>query len=136
MKDNQLMTTRAKKAKSTASGAHERSARADATNWAERRTSQRHSVLLNATVRTDRVERQVRVCNVSAGGLMAKTDAPLETGAGILVLLRNCEPIWGSVAWFRRGAFGIAFDDPIDVDLVKVPGGWAQHAGFASTAFN
>lgn len=130
------MTNRAKKTKSTISEAHGRSAGADGANWAERRTSQRHSVLLNATVRTDRVERQVRVCNVSTGGLMAKTDAPLETGAGILVLLRNCEPIWGSIAWFRRGTFGVAFDDPIDVDQVKLPVGWTQYAGLASPIIN
>jgi hypothetical protein len=65
-------------------------------------------------------EREVRVRNISAGGLMA--EAPLRTPRGdpIEVHLKNIGWVSGKVAWVAESRFGIAFDYPIDPKMLSV----------------
>lgn len=65
-------------------------------------------------------EREVRVRNISAGGLMA--EAPLRTPRGdpIEVQLRNIGWVSGKVAWVAESRFGIAFDYPIDPKMLSM----------------
>ncbi len=65
-------------------------------------------------------EKEVRVRNISAGGLMA--EAPLRTPRGdpIEVQLRNIGWVSGKVAWVAESRFGIAFDYPIDPKMLSV----------------
>lgn len=65
-------------------------------------------------------EKEVRVRNISAGGLMA--EAPLRTPRGdpIEVHLRNIGWVSGKVAWVAESRFGIAFDYPIDPKMLAV----------------
>ena len=65
-------------------------------------------------------EREVRVRNISSGGLMA--EAPLRTPRGdpIEVQLRNIGWVSGKVAWVAESRFGIAFDYPIDPKMLSV----------------
>lgn len=65
-------------------------------------------------------EREVRVRNISSGGLMA--EAPLRTPRGdpLEVHLRNIGWVSGKVAWVAESRFGIAFDYPIDPKMLSV----------------
>lgn len=65
-------------------------------------------------------EREVRVRNISSGGLMA--EAPLRTPRGdpIEVQLRNIGWVSGKVAWVAESRFGISFDYPIDPKMLAV----------------
>lgn len=65
-------------------------------------------------------EREVRVRNISSGGLMA--EAPLRTPRGdpIEVHLRNIGWVSGKVAWVAESRFGIAFDYPIDPKMMSM----------------
>jgi PilZ domain len=65
-------------------------------------------------------EREVRVRNISSGGLMA--EAPLRTPRGdpIEVNLRNIGWVSGKVAWVAESRFGIAFDYPIDPKMMAM----------------
>lgn len=65
-------------------------------------------------------EREVRVRNISSGGLMA--EAPLRTPRGdpVEVHLRNIGWVSGKVAWVAESRFGIAFDYPIDPKMMSV----------------
>lgn len=76
----------------------------------------RDSLLLKANLRFPRTkdEGEVRIRNLSAGGLMA--EAPLRVARGELVEihLRSIGWITGHVAWVTEGRLGIAFDHPIN----------------------
>lgn len=65
-------------------------------------------------------EREVRVRNISSGGLMA--EAPLRTPRGdpLEVHLRNIGWVSGKVAWVAESRFGIAFDYPIDPKMMSM----------------
>lgn len=61
------------------------------------------------------------VRNLSAGGLMAQGDHPLELGKSVAVTLRNLGPVQGKVAWVESGRYGITFDREIDPQAVRAP---------------
>lgn len=87
-----------------------------------KRGQNRDSLFVKAVLRfpVGGEEREVRVRNISAGGLMA--EAPLRTPRGdtIEVHLRNIGWVTGKVAWVAESRFGIAFDYPIDPKLLSV----------------
>ena len=87
-----------------------------------KRGQNRDSLFVKAVLRfpVSGDEREVRVRNISSGGLMA--EAPLRTPRGdpIEVQLRNIGWISGKVAWVAESRFGIAFDYPIDPKLLAV----------------
>lgn len=76
----------------------------------------RESLLLLANLRVDGKDAtyRVRVRNLSAGGMMAESDAPVARGSRVDVELRGVGWVGGSVAWRQGNRFGIAFVDPID----------------------
>ena len=87
-----------------------------------KRGQNRDSLFVKAVLRfpVSGDEREVRVRNISAGGLMA--EAPLRTPRGdpIEVHLRNIGWVSGKVAWVTESRFGIAFDYPIDPKMLSV----------------
>ncbi len=80
------------------------------------RGQNRNSLLVKAMIRFPGSGEQgeVRVRNISAGGLMA--EAPIRAGRGevVEVQLKNIGWVTGKVAWIAESRFGIAFDLPID----------------------
>ncbi|MGB5485510.1 PilZ domain-containing protein [Parasphingorhabdus sp.] len=66
---------------------------------------------------------EVRIRNLSAGGLMAEAPVFAKRGDNVQIELRNIGRIAGHVAWVAQGRFGIAFDHPIDPKLARKPVG-------------
>jgi hypothetical protein len=80
------------------------------------RNEDRDSLFLKAVLRfpTSDVEGEVRIRNLSAGGLMAEAPVRVARGEKVEINLRSIGWISGSVAWVTEGRLGIAFDHPID----------------------
>ncbi len=66
---------------------------------------------------------EVRIRNLSSGGLMAEAPVLAKRGDKVQIELRNIGRITGSVAWVAQGRFGVAFDHPIDPKLARQPVG-------------
>ena len=66
---------------------------------------------------------QVRVRNLSAGGLMAEIANGLELGLQVEFDVRGIGWVPGKVAWSAAGRVGIAFDRVIDPMLARKPVG-------------
>lgn len=81
-----------------------------------KRGTGRDSLFLKAILRFNRSgnEGEVRIRNLSAGGLMAEAPVRVSRGEKVEVNLRTIGWISGSVAWVTEGRLGIAFDHPID----------------------
>jgi|TARA_R110000765_G_scaffold67829_2_gene131022 hypothetical protein len=69
---------------------------------------------------------EVRIRNLSAGGLMAEAPVLTKRGDNVQIELRNIGRITGYVAWVAQGRFGIAFDHPIDPKLARKPVGQSK----------
>jgi hypothetical protein len=93
------------------------------------REQNRNSLLVKAVYRfpTTGEQGEVRVRNISAGGLMA--EAPIRAGRGevVEVQLKNIGWISGKVAWIAESRFGIAFDLPIDPKATQHQAGSNAH---------
>lgn len=63
----------------------------------------------------------IRVRNLSEGGLMIDNAPPMATDASLVVELRNIGAVPGRVAWYTEGRAGIAFDVPIDPIKARKP---------------
>ena len=101
------------------------------------RTGQRDSLLLMApmTIGDETTTREVRVRNISEGGLMAELPFPVEIGTPVRFDLRGVGLIGGRVAWCTSGRVGVAFDRAIDPKLVRKPvGGGASTPEYAKPA--
>lgn len=83
----------------------------------------RESMFLMADLRLDGQEdlHRVKVRNLSNGGMMAEGHVRIANGTAINVNLRNIGWVDGTVAWVQDNRFGIAFKDPVDAKLAKVP---------------
>lgn len=83
----------------------------------------RDSLFLMATVRLEGSDepQRVKVRNLSAGGMMAEGRAGAMRGMVVEIELRNIGWVRGSVAWVQDNRFGIAFAEPIDPKLVRLP---------------
>jgi hypothetical protein len=68
---------------------------------------------------------QVRIRNLSAGGLMAELPQPLVPDSAVEIEVRGIGWIAGRVAWQTEGRAGIAFDRAIDPQLARKPIGVA-----------
>lgn len=81
-----------------------------------KRGNNRDSLLVKATLRFPSTgeEGEVRVRNISSGGLMAEAPLRSPRGETVEVKLRNIGWVSGKVAWIAEARFGIAFDYPID----------------------
>jgi hypothetical protein len=64
---------------------------------------------------------QVRVRNLSAGGLMADVPKPIDIGTMVEVEVRGVGWINGRIAWIAAGRAGVAFDHLIDPQAARKP---------------
>ena len=83
----------------------------------------RDSLMLGATLTIDGRPgvTQVRVRNLSAGGLMAEYPHPVDIGTAVTVESRGIGKVAGTVAWTAAGRIGIAFEHPIDPMKARKP---------------
>jgi PilZ domain len=93
-----------------------------------KRGNNRDSLLLKAILRfpNSREEREVRIRNLSAGGLMAELPARVSRGEPVEINLRSIGWITGHVAWVTEGRLGIAFDHSINPIDARKPVGTAE----------
>lgn len=88
------------------------------------RHGSRDSLLLTAQFRVDGgAPVQVRVRNLSSGGLMAEYAEPVAPGAPVEVDVRGVGWVGGRIAWSAEGRVGVAFDREIDPMLARKPVG-------------
>ncbi len=87
------------------------------------RNNDRDSLFLMATLRfpSNNAQGEVRIRNLSAGGLMAEAPIRVARGEVVEINLRSIGWISGSVAWVTEGRLGIAFDHPIDPKAARKP---------------
>ncbi|PVX29096.1 PilZ domain-containing protein [Sphingomonas pokkalii] len=99
-----------------------------ADDFAGKRSGARDSLLLTAQLRVDgEAVGQVRVRNLSAGGLMAEYPEPIGLRAPVEIEVRGVGWVSGKIAWAAEGRVGVAFDHEIDPKLARKPvGGGAQ----------
>lgn len=92
------------------------------------RPRDRNTLLIKAVIRLPQqnYEKEVRVRNLSAGGLMAEAPVRVANGDIVEVDLRNIGWVPGRVAWTADGRFGISFDTPVDPAVVRMPVGHAK----------
>jgi hypothetical protein len=97
----------------------------DEANVDTQRGMDRDSLFLKAILKfaSLKQEADVRIKNLSAGGLMAETPLRVVRGEKVEINLRNIGWISGNVAWVTEGRIGIAFDHPIDPMVVRKPVG-------------
>jgi hypothetical protein len=90
---------------------------------AHARMAQRESMFLIASVSGPGApDAQLRVRNLSAGGMMAESERLFAIGDSLTVDLRGVGAVTGTVAWVRAPRMGIKFDRTIDPKLTrKVP---------------
>ena len=88
-------------------------------------TRQRDSLFMIAQLRLkdETASIDVRVRNLSPGGLMIELDRMLDTGTAVALEMRGLGEITGTVAWYTRGRAGIALDAEIDPKRVRMPVG-------------
>ncbi|MEP2236538.1 MAG: PilZ domain-containing protein [Alteripontixanthobacter sp.] len=91
----------------------------------ETRSLSRDSLFLMAELRLKGQEasEQVKVRNLSAGGMMAEGGPSVCAGMKLSIKLRNIDWIEGAVAWVQDNRFGIAFVQEIDPKLPRAPVG-------------
>ena len=96
---------------------------------AAKRGLDRDSLLLKAILRFPRTkeEGEVRIRNLSAGGLMAEAPLRIARGEIVEIHLRSIGWISGHVAWVTEGRLGIAFDHPINPKDARKPVGTNEH---------
>jgi hypothetical protein len=103
---------------------------------ATQRTNNRDSLFLMAKLRfvggPDTREREVRVRNLSEGGMMAEVDRVVDNRTPVSLDIRGIGAVPGKVAWCTAGRIGIAFDFPIDPQKARKPvGQGATTPGYA-----
>lgn len=96
---------------------------------AHNRQDTRDSLFLTADFRVagSTSATQVRVRNLSAGGLMAEMPVGFDAGTKVEFDVRGVGWIAGQVAWSTAGRIGVAFDRPIDPMLARKPVGNGGH---------
>lgn len=65
--------------------------------------------------------RDVRVRNLSEGGLMVDCPVVREPGTAVTLNVRGIGVVSGKVAWCTEGRIGIALDRPIDPKKARKP---------------
>ena len=87
------------------------------------RKAARDSMFLLAPLRSARLSEpvQLRVRNVSAGGLMGEVSGQFTPGEAVEVELRGVGIVSGVVAWRRGERLGLAFDTEINPMAVRKP---------------
>lgn len=91
---------------------------------ARQRNDSRDSLFLAAKLHVGSLPgEQVRVRNLSAGGLMAEYPSPVDQGTPVRIELRGVGEVRGHIAWVTDGRIGIAFDTAIDPMRARKPVG-------------
>lgn len=89
------------------------------------RNNARDSLLLGANLKLEGhgmpVQVQVRVRNLSPGGLMAEYAGRVQPGDGVEVEVRGIGWVKGKVAWVTDGRIGVAFDQSVDPLAARKP---------------
>jgi hypothetical protein len=87
------------------------------------RSRSRDSLFLMAHLRFDgeTVTREVRVRNLSEGGLMVDCERVKDAGTPVTLDVRGIGEVEGKVAWCTEGRIGIALDRPIDPKKARKP---------------
>lgn len=95
------------------------------TELASARTRKRDSLFMTAKLSFPGTpgSHDVRVRNLSEGGLMAEYGCTVEPGAAVLLDMRGLGELSGTVAWNTRGRLGISFENPIDPKRARKPVG-------------
>ena len=85
----------------------------------------RDSLFLRANVRIgdEASGHEVRVRNLSEGGMMAELDRVVPVGTPVAIDLRGVGAVAGKVAWCAEHRIGISFDRPIDPKRARKPVG-------------
>lgn len=100
-----------------------------ADDFTGQRAGSRDSLMLAAQFRIgDKPATQVRVRNLSSGGLMAEVPQPIDSGTPVEVEVRGVGWVSGRIAWFAEGRVGVAFDREIDPLLARKPVGAGKPA--------
>lgn len=89
----------------------------------ETRTRKRDSLFMTAKLWQPGSQQifEVRVRNLSTGGLMVEHDRALDPGAAVLLHMHGLGEMSGTVAWSTRGRVGIALDREIDPRRARKP---------------
>ncbi len=89
------------------------------------RGADRDSMFLKAILKfpASGEEGEVRIRNLSAGGLMAEATTSTARGDKVEINLRTIGWIRGTIAWIAEGRMGIAFDHAIDPKSARNPVG-------------
>jgi hypothetical protein len=87
------------------------------------RNDSRDSLLLVAQFRVagQSGTTQVRVRNLSTGGLMADVPKTIDVDTIVEVDVRGIGWVTGRIAWVAAGRAGVAFDRPIDPQAARKP---------------
>ncbi|WP_298090081.1 PilZ domain-containing protein [uncultured Sphingomonas sp.] len=85
------------------------------------RRAPRDSLFLMAQFEVAGQRHEVRVRNLSEGGLMAEFPRILEPGTPVMLVLRGIGEVHGKIAWCTQGRVGVAFDTGIDPQLARKP---------------
>jgi hypothetical protein len=79
--------------------------------------------------------REVRVRNLSDGGMMAEVDRVVDVGTAVSIELRGIGAVSGKVAWCTEGRVGIAFDMKIDPQKARKPVGQGKRTPVYASPF-
>jgi hypothetical protein len=110
---------------------HDQPAEAIGDSDGHQRTEPRDSLFLSARFRVkgdDHVE-QVRIRNLSAGGLMAEIADDIDPDTPVEIEVRGIGWIAGTIAWRAVGRVGIAFDKQVDPKKARKPVGRPTKSG-------
>ncbi len=90
---------------------------------AAKRSMDRDSLFLKAVLRfpNTKDEHEVRIRNVSAGGLMAEIPTHAPRGEPVEIKLRSIGWVSGHIVWVTARRVGIAFDHPINPKDARKP---------------
>jgi hypothetical protein len=94
------------------------------------RVAKRDSLFLGAQVcvKSETKAFDVRVRNLSTGGLLAEAKRCPAPGTEIMIELRNIGEIPARIIWSGAGQFGVAFDIPVNPQDVRTPVGKGPRA--------
>jgi hypothetical protein len=100
-----------------------------ADDFTGQRTGSRDSLMLAANFRVPGLaDEQVRVRNLSSGGLMAEYTRPIERDTEVQIEVRGVGWVKGRIAWAAEGRVGVAFDIEIDPLRARKPVGPGRSA--------
>jgi PilZ domain len=89
----------------------------------QQRDKLRESIFLGAVIRfgASRESANVRVRNISSGGMMIDLPGQREKGLRVVVELKGIGRVTGRIAWSTENRAGISFDVSVDPKLARMP---------------